>query len=439
MKPQNLPEALIWYYIICTYLIYFIGAQSVFAPLLGLFLVAYLLLEWWEQSHKPISTQKIQISLTTWIWILAVLTIGLTIIVGGINSGYGIGQIAKSFLNQGWLRVWGVLGLFMLVGSLNIRPQLLTRAICILCLQSLIIVPIVCLATNILNVPDTLYTSPLQIFKGNVDGYTVRISYGEDGFIPGIERLVLLAPWPTPFGFLANIYFIMITQEPNKKLRYFSMFACLIMVILSGSRLALLCLIASLALVWILTHLTQPWLYLTAGVSFYCLGLWPNIVINSLRSFQSMFDNLRAGAGNSTNARDIMVRVGIERWKNESPIWGHTPMAQDNIPKPLVVTPIGSHHTWVGLLFDHGLVGCVAFGVAMTWSFINLLIKAQTSDYAKAGLGILITLTFFSFGEPIPTYTYLLWPGFLFLGILFKGNEKIPTRSLSLNSKKANT
>lgn len=97
-------------------------------------------------------------------------------------------------------------------------------------------------------------------------------------------------------------------------------------------------------------------------------------------------------------------------------------MATDDIPRPAVNTPIGSHHTWVGLLFDHGFIGCLVFAVAMAWSFIDLLIKAQRSTVAKTGLGILIILTVFSFGEPIPTYSYLL-VSFLFLGIVF--NQKI--------------
>lgn len=422
MKPQNLPEVIVWYYIISSYPIYFLGAQSVLTPILGITLVAYLLIKWWNQD--PTSNNKIHISLTCWVWIISLLVIALTTIVGGIDFQYGITRIAKSLLNQGWLRTWGVIGLFIVAGNLKIRTQLVSRALSIFCVQSLVIIPIIYCVIQFIDIPNPLYTSPFQIFQGSPDSYAVRLSYGADSFLPGFKRLVLLAPWPTPFGLVANIYFFIIKQESNQKLRFCGMIATVMMIVLSGSRLALLCLIFTLFLVWFLTNFARPWLHVGIGISCYLVGIWPNVLLSFFGSFKSWFDELRAGAGDSTNARSIMVRVGIERWQNEAFFWGHTPMAQDNIPKPLVPTPIGSHHTWVGLLFDHGLIGCLAFAIAMGWSFIDLLIKAQTSESAKMGLGILIILTIFTFGEPIPTYSYLLWPGFLFLGILFKETKQ---------------
>jgi hypothetical protein len=50
MKPQNLPEKLIWYYILGTYPIYYIGGLYLFAPLLAIFLSLYLLKQWWLQT-----------------------------------------------------------------------------------------------------------------------------------------------------------------------------------------------------------------------------------------------------------------------------------------------------------------------------------------------------------------------------------------------------
>jgi len=41
IKPQNLEEKVVWYYIIGTYGLYFLGAQFVVAPVMAWLLVLY--------------------------------------------------------------------------------------------------------------------------------------------------------------------------------------------------------------------------------------------------------------------------------------------------------------------------------------------------------------------------------------------------------------
>jgi hypothetical protein len=120
----------------------------------------------------------------------------------------------------------------------------------------------------------------------------------------------------------------------------------------------------------------------------------------------------------SSKVRDDLQNIGLYRWQTEAPIWGHG----DIEPGPKVVQgmPIGSHHTWVGLLFTKGLVGFIALAVPLLLSFIELLIKAQKSKTASAGLSIILVLFFFTFAEVIEGLTYLYWPGLLIMGIAFK-------------------
>jgi hypothetical protein len=58
--------------------------------------------------------------------------------------------------------------------------------------------------------------------------------------------------------------------------------------------------------------------------------------------------------------------------------------------------------------------------VALLWSFIDLLLKAQTNEHAKVGLGVILVIIIFSFAENIESLTYLYWPGLLIVGIGFK-------------------
>ncbi|NJL10702.1 MAG: hypothetical protein HC908_12445 [Calothrix sp. SM1_7_51] len=144
IKPQNLPEKLIWYYIIYTYPMYLLGAQYNCATLLATFLTCYLLWKWWNQTENTPTLERINISVTSWVWLLAVVVIEIALVIGHLNFNLDASQIIRSSLN--WYRNWGIFALFVLVGHLNIRTKLIYRAACILSYQSLFIVIISSLA-----------------------------------------------------------------------------------------------------------------------------------------------------------------------------------------------------------------------------------------------------------------------------------------------------
>ncbi len=96
--------------------------------------------------------------------------------------------------------------------------------------------------------------------------------------------------------------------------------------------------------------------------------------------------------------------------------------------------PVGTHHTWFGILFEKGLIGLSALAVAMLWSFIDLLYKAYDSTTAKVGLNMLLIMFFFTFGENIEVLAYLYWPGLVMLGIAFKA-EALASVSVENNPK----
>ena len=73
-------------------------------------------------------------------------------------------------------------------------------------------------------------------------------------------------------------------------------------------------------------------------------------------------------------------------------------------------------------MYTHGLVGCIGMAIALLWSFVDLLIKAQTYETAKLGLSIILVILFSSFGQTLDSVAYLCWPGLLILGIAFKQN-----------------
>ena len=154
MKPQNFEESLVWYWIISTYVFYFIGILYPVNFILAWILFFYLCKRLWKQTPHTSIAKRIKVYWIHWVWIVSILVIAIATIVGCINYDVGTNQTLRSLIN--WFTDWALLALFPLSGCLNIRPQLIYRVVCILCLQSLIFIPLFYLGW-ILQFPATLY------------------------------------------------------------------------------------------------------------------------------------------------------------------------------------------------------------------------------------------------------------------------------------------
>jgi hypothetical protein len=415
IEPQNLPERLVWYYILATYPIYLLGAHFVLVPLLATYLTFHLIKTRWSQTEATPSSEKITLSPSVWVWIVAVLVIEVALLVGHINFNLEIGQILKSSFNN-WYRKWALFALFPLIGCLNIRSRLIYRAVCILCLQSLFVILVFSLL-SVLNI-ELEYTSPLEIVGGGSAYYQVNIGSILD---ENEKRLILFAPWAPALGMVGSIYFFLACQEPDKKWRFIGMLGAVSMVVLSVSRLAIMCVPLVLVLLWLMTNFFRPWVqFLVGGISLVA-GLFSTMLINSVQAFRDRFHAVRPG---SSRVRATLERMALQRWWNDAPIWGHGRLEEEG-PAIVAFKPIGTHHTWFGILYIHGLVGCIALAVAVIWSLIDLLIKAQTSELAKVGLSIILVIILFSFSGNIEDRAYLFWPGLIVLGSALKEEAKV--------------
>ncbi len=112
-----------------------------------------------------------------------------------------------------------------------------------------------------------------------------------------------------------------------------------------------------------------------------------------------------------------LKRIAVYRWKVEAPLWGHGIVEKG--PHLVEGMPIGSHHTWAGLLFVKGAAGFAALALPMLASFVDLLIRALDSrrQLARVGLSIVIILFLYTFGENLEILVYLYWPGLVVMGL----------------------
>jgi len=426
MRPQNFEEKVVWYCITGTYALYLLGAQFIVIPIMAWVLLLYFAIKLWYQSDNTPVEERINIPYGVWIWIGSMLLIELALVMGHLDFNLGILRIVKTTINF-FLRTWALLALFPLIGCLNIRAKLISRAVCILGLQTLIAISI-CYLAYALHLPSKIYTSPLQKIGGLSDVfYTVRL-YVSDS--ESSIRLYLFAPWAPALGLVGNIYFYLACYESNKKWKWIGIIASVAMVICSVSRAAIVCLLCMPLLTLFLVNSSKPSVQVATGLGSFFTGIFAPQLLHWLKDFSKYFRNQRA---DSSEVRDILGRIAIRRWWTEAPIWG-IGLPESRGPELTAFMPIGTHHTWFGLLFNHGIVGFVALLVAMVCSLIELLIKAQKSLVAWVSLGILLVLLVFTFVDPIEGLAYIYWPGLVVMGIAFKAETSRETQQYKIST-----
>jgi hypothetical protein len=413
IKPENFEEMIVWWSMIGTYGFYFAGALYILAPVVGWTLFGYLGWKLWLQSEDMPEQERIAIPESVWIWFVGMLAMEVALIVGHLDYGIGMDSLVKSSI--GWAKGWALLAIFPMVGCLKIRLTLLYRAACMVGLQTLLLFPFFVLA-YLVHLPQTPYVSPLQVVGGPGPEFFALSLYEIDPS-NGLPRWRLFTPWAPALGFVANIYFFLALEEPDWRWRWVGMAACGLMCLVSSSRLALLVLPTVYLLKLLLGRLARPSTFIALGCFSTVAGLFAGQIFDAIDSFSAAFKGARA---DSSRVREALGRIAKYRWETEAPIWGHGIVERGS--HIVEYMPIGSHHTWYGLLFVKGIVGFIALAFPMFWSFCMLLWHSQKSKTAQLGLAMILILFLYTFGENLEILAYLIWPGLVTLGIAFKSS-----------------
>jgi hypothetical protein len=191
------------------------------------------------------------------------------------------------------------------------------------------------------------------------------------------------------------------------------------MIVGSVSRLAIVCLPLAWFLSWLLANISRPLIQLLTGLVAFGSGFLGPTIINVMQATKDQFTSSRAG---SSEVRATLGRIALYRWQNEALIWGHGTIEARG-PKVTAYMPIGTHHTWFSVLYNHGLVGCLGLAIPLFWSLVELVFKSQKFQIAQVGLSIILVLIIFTLAETIDSLSYLYWPGLVILGIAFQESQ----------------
>lgn len=405
--PALLPERLIIAAIGGTWLLWLVGGLYIAGPALGWILALIL---FWQAYASP-AGHRPSMPVAAIFWGIAMLAMLVVLWAGHAMNGLGAGQTIKSSI--GWAKGWALMALFVVAGAgLNIRPKTVYRAVCRLGRITLFMLPLFLLALP-LGLPQTLFVSPLKILGGAGDEYFSVVLYTlEPG--TGAPRWQFFAPWSPAAGMVAIVHFLCAAEEKELRWKLTGMAAALAVILLSQSRLALVAVLVIWPASWAIANFRRPVIWVSGTIAAVLAGWMGPFLLNLTERLQSDFAGARA---DSSRVREILGRIAIERWENEAYWFGHGIV--ENGPHLVEYMPIGSHHSWYGLLFVKGILGLFVLLLPLAASLLLILIQGNPAT-RRVGLSMLMVLVFYSFGENLEVLAYLYWPALLIIGMALR-------------------
>lgn len=393
-----------------TWIVYLFGGLYVLGPVLGVGLTGLLCARLYLADGGVGATRVPSIPSGVWVWIAGMLVMLLALEVGHMNQNMGVGQTIKSTI--GWAKGWALLALFPLIGAcMNIKLETLIRAAGWVALGTLLLTPVFMLAP-MAGLPEVLFVSPLKLVGGpGPEFFAVQLYSLEPS--DGSTRLRYFTPWSPAAGMIGNMYLIFALSDKRKFWKWMGIVSALAMILTSKSRLALAAALFIWPVVIAVGEAKRPVLWFVAMIgllTFTPLAQsildWVDATLNSVKSMRA----------DSTRVREMLGEIAVDRWWNEAPVWGHAVVERG--PHAVEFMPIGSHHTWYGLLFVKGAVGAVALAVPLAWSLVEFALLAVTRSAAgRIAFGMVLLMAFYSIGENLEILAYLMWPGLIVMGI----------------------
>jgi hypothetical protein len=423
IRPETSDERLIYGAIVWTWGLYLLGALYAVYPILGWVLAVRGVRRIMHQEQLG-HAKKRPLPASAILWIIGMVAMTVPLVYAHMSYDMGVLPMIKSLF--GWARGWFLLALFVLAGAtLRIRSQLLIRAVNRLALITLCIVPILIMAA-VLKLPETLYVSPLQmVFQGPKSFFDVDLHSYDDS--TGAERWRFFAPWAPAAAGVATMSFALSLHDKSLFWRTVGIVSSIVVCVMAQSRLALVALPIIVTITLISRLVLRPWAWMLAAITITILILSTGQILNFLDDLQTAFTGARAS---SSRVRSVLQSIALHRWWAEAPIFGHGTVERG--PHLVEFMPIGTHHTWNGLLFVKGAVGFIALAIPFAASALEFSLKSLCDQTARAALGVLVAVLLFSFGENLESLAYLLWPGFLMIGIAMRQKLRLPPEFVRL-------
>ncbi|MEM9623261.1 MAG: O-antigen ligase family protein [Pseudomonadota bacterium] len=407
MAHAAIEERLVIGAILSTIPMYFVGGLYVLGPVLGWLLFALVCLRF-------LHSETFYIPPLVLVWGGCALTLLIALLVAHADYDLGLPKTIKS--GVGWAKGWALFALFLGAGmTLSIRPQPLAHAVCWVCAMTIVFLCLSLIALPFIK--GHLYTSPLSIIGGAGSEYFEIKLFGMNPET-GMPRWSFFAPWAPAAGLVACLYFAIAWHAPNSPIKLIGMTGALLMIIFCQSRVAWV----TLPLVMSLLLLSQinlgPGHIVMVAIAVTLAAL---SAPDSLEYLQSISDQLKNARPDSTRVRAALEQIALDRGLREAPVWGHGIVERG--PHLVQYMPIGTHHTWLGLLFLKGLVGVAAFALMLISLLCASIVSIVKGKSPASLLAVILPLLIYTMTENLEMLVYLFWPAIVYIGAQLKSQR----------------
>jgi hypothetical protein len=398
-------EKLIWFGLTLTYPCFAFGGLYIMGSVIGWIIFIVVLLRWYVNGKD----KNAVIPAIVWLWVIGAAFMLLALLIAHSNWELGLEKTIKSSI--GWAKGWALIPLFLFIGAfVNIKTSLVVRAVCIVSFHSLIFAAVT-VVLYIMGAPGDLFISPLQVVGGPGEVFFTVSLFGLNPETGG-GRWRFFTPWAPAAGFMACIFLIFTCLDKNNFWRIMGITGSIVMCLLSQSRVGWVIYIILMPLCILSRYFKNPLAFIIVGIAIPATFLLGEPLFNFIFDGYSDIKNSRP---DSTRVRNTLEVLALQRWEAEAPLWGHGIVEKG--PKIVEGMPIGSHHSWYGLLFVKGIVGLLALAIPLTFTGIYLFWNSSKSEICYTATLMVIVVICYSFFENLEILSFLYWPALLWIGI----------------------
>lgn len=406
-------ERVIYWTILLTPIWWLLGIQPLFYPAVIIVLLAVNF-----EIDKLIQGS---LPACVWAWLAMALVMLWTAILGLNSIGFSF-QVTAATAVTFFKSYFFIFACLTLPFWSQVRVRVITRAVAWMASGYLItiFIEMVMLA---LKIGKEGYVPLLaRLIPGDKDSMQVFFASIQSFFGVPLPRTVLYTPDPPILGVCAVLCFFICLGETNRRLRNLALAGSLCALIISASRLALICLpLALLINASFRSQLVrQLFLWGASLTSLFCglLGLTFGELLN--RPVET-FNNARAS---SSAERALVVRKTFEAWQQEPWLGWGVIRGTVHLYEDEYVT-LGSFSTYAAVLYLHGIVGFICLVCAMVLTLVIFYGPAvRGNSLCKRAFVSLVALYILCNATPLSWMAVYIWFFFVWLGAVMHDTKQ---------------
>ena len=405
-------ERIIWWVLVFTYPIYLLGMTYVVGSLIGWLVFAMFVLRWFIEGQRANSGTPV----ICHVWTISMLMMLVVLWIGHADWGLGLAKTIKSSI--GWMKGWALIPLFIWLGAVTeIKKAVVVRGACMVGYHSAWFGALT-FVIYLTGFSGELYLSPFKAVGGPGDSFFTVSLYGMNPETGG-GRWSFFTPWAPAAGLFSCLLLLICVQEEDEKWKLRGMVGCAVMCLLCQSRAGWAVFLFLIPFILAKRFVQEPWFFIVLGV---VIPLVLSVGLPLIEFALETYEEVKASRPASTRVRQTLANIALQRWQAEAWYFGHGIVE----PGPITVEgmPIGSHHTWYGLLFVKGFIGLLCLAIPLFISVIVLAFNSITNKSAYLALGMLIVIIGYSFFENLEILTNLIWPALFMIGAAFNPQRK---------------